>query len=169
MGKRLDLMVSILNLIPEEYRAADELKAWIVVAMENVISALRRRQYSSLSLIEPLYLGKSLHELATEVGSPLIITNDMRLTSLSQGPWTTQQGRNITRTITRLCKWIIDEGKASFACPYAGCPGCPPEIVSSSCRTDARAILALPDNLPECCLSFSAEILGVRDIIVATL
>lgn len=168
MDKRLQQLELALSLIPEDHKTK-ELKSWATVTLENAISAVRLRQRAPLSLIEPYYFGEPLNVLAIKIGSPVIITNDMRLTSLSDGPWNSIPGRNSTRTISHLCNWVIEDGSRPIECPYSGCPGCPPERVSSFCKTDARKVLALSDNLPFCCLCFSARQLRLKNIVVESL
>jgi hypothetical protein len=166
MEKQQNQLEFALRLLLGNHKKED-FKSWAVVALENAASSIRRRQRSPLSLIEPVYLGESLHELACEVGSPIVITNDMRITSLSAEQWTIM--KNATRTISCLCDWIIEDGKGSFVCPYAGCPGCPPQRASTLCKTDARKVLTLPDDVPWCCLYFSAKQLRVVDVMTESL
>jgi len=164
MDSRQEQVDGYLKAIAPDHTEGES-KSWAVLALENAMAAIKQRQLSPLSLIEPVYIGDALHQLAREVGSPVIITNDMRLTSLIDAGLPIRQARNSTRTISYLCNWIINDRGKPLTCPYAGCPDCPSERTSMACKTDARKVLALPGNLPECCLSFSARQLRVVEIL----
>jgi hypothetical protein len=105
-----------------------------------------------------------LHNLANEIGSPVVLTNDMRLTGLAEreDP-NAYNALNAVRTVSAICRWLI-EGTSALTCPYAGCPGCPEERVSESCRSDARKVVALSDNVPWCTMFFSAKQLRVVEL-----
>ena len=141
-------------------------ESWATVSLNNAFMAVAKRQNSPLSLIKPAYLGKELLNLATEIGSPVILTNDMRLTMLCRvnSPFSLY-GTLAVRTLSYLCKWVVEAETTPLVCPYAGCPECPPTRRGEHCKNDARKVISLPDELPWCALYYSAQQLRLGEII----
>lgn len=162
-------LLHAFEALPPSHKVPEE-KSWCAVVLKKALNAIAKRQAAPLSLIKPIYLGKELYALATQIGSPVVITNDMRLTSLCS-PESLQvlQAKNAVRTLTCLCQWIIEDAGSSLPCPYAGCPGCPEERRGRNCKDDARKVIDLPDEVPWCTLYYSAKELRIVDIIRANL
>jgi len=141
-----------------------ESPAWDSVTLKNSLRSLEKRDSDPLSLARPIFIGMELFGLATEIGSPVVITNDMRLTFLyKEDSVDVQQAVNSVRTLSALCQWILKGG--TLVCPYAGCPGCPPERAGEQCRTDARLVIAGSEALPWCNLFWSAKQLRITEFI----
>jgi hypothetical protein len=143
-----------LELTPANHKMKNQ-ESWGFVALQSALKAVEKRQKSPLSLIGPVYLGEDLLALANEIGSPVVLTS----LAARESPGT-YNPVNVVRTISDLCAWLI-YGDSAFKCPYAGCPGCPDERAGPNCRTDARKVIALPDDVPWCGLFFSAKQLRV--------
>jgi hypothetical protein len=151
--------------LPADHRSTD--LSWAGMVLRNAVAAVHLRQASPFSLIKPIYLGQDLFDLAQIIGSPVILTNDMRLTSLSPTTENQAHARNVVRTLSYLCRWLLEENEP-LRCPYAGCPGCPEERRGPHCRTNAALALRVPDDKPWCALLFSAHQLRVADILRRT-
>ena len=155
-----------LSVLPKEDDPSLNV-SWGRVALENSLAAVEKRQRMPLSLIEPQYLGAGLHVLAKEIGSPVVITNDMRLTGLAEAPLPRLIGRNSLRTIRHLSSWLFSSEPGRLECPYAGCPGCPDGRRGEDCITDARRVIAIPDSEPWCALHYSAHQLRIVPVVRA--
>jgi hypothetical protein len=115
-------------------------------------------------LIKPPYFGQPLADLAAAIGSPVIITNDMRLTYLTTSSDGTVRARNSMRMLSHICQWII-RGPGPLRCPYAGCPACPEARRGAHCATNAALALLPGDDTPWCALLFAAHQLRVAPLL----
>lgn len=119
MSSRLAALEKTRATLPANHRTDEEL-SWAEVLLRNAIAAVSLRQKTPFSLIKPLYLGLELFDLAAAIGSPVILTNDMRLTSLASTPESVH-ARNAVRTLSYICRWLLEE-EGPLQCPYSGCP-----------------------------------------------
>jgi hypothetical protein len=163
MDARLRALERARHALPLDHRS-DDSPSWAELALRNAIQAVRRRQEAPLSLIKPPYFGKPLFELASMIGSPVIITNDMRLSSLAEASEGATRARNSMRTLSYICQWII-RGSGPLRCPYAGCPDCPEARKGAHCETNAVRALLPSDETPWCALLFSAHQLRVAPLL----
>lgn len=138
--------------------------SWAGVVLENAVTAIRLRQDSPLSLIRPVYLGHALFDLASRIGSPVVITNDMRLTALADTSDGVTYARNAVRTLSYICNWLVHE-HGPLQCPYAGCPDCPDIRRGPHCATNAALALVPSDDKPWCALLYSAHQLRVATLL----
>jgi hypothetical protein len=166
MIRRRNQLEQALSVLPKDDDPSLNV-SWGRVALENSLAAVEKRQRMPLSLIEPQYFGAGLHVLAKEIGSPVVITNDMRLTALAEAPLPRLIGRNSLRTITHLSSWLLSSEAGRLECPYAGCPGCPDGRRGEDCFTDARRVIAIPDSEPWCALHYSAHQLRIVPVVRA--
>ena len=162
MSDALSELERAYSLLPADQAGKDS--TWGELALRNAINAVRLRQEAPLSLIRPLYMGRSLLELASKIGSPVILSNDMRLSSLVSTSRITDQARATIRTVSYICEWLLRE-QGPLRCPYAGCPGCPEERRGDHCATNAAAALLPPDDSPWCALLWSAHQLRVAHLL----
>jgi hypothetical protein len=151
------------SLVSEDHKSAEK-PSWGDLAIRNCISALRVRQGDPLALIRPRYVGWELFDLASLIGSPVIVTNDMRLTSLVRTAAGTDRARTAVRLMSYICEWVLYESDA-LRCPYAGCPGCPPARLGGHCATNAAKALLPADDQPWCALLAAAHQLRVADLL----
>ncbi|MFT3768461.1 MAG: hypothetical protein QM820_23685 [Minicystis sp.] len=152
-----------IDILPEDHKSGP---SWAFVALRSALTAVRMRQGDSTQLARAVNL--SISEIATQVGSPVVLTNDRRLTLLYEEPLKAVHLAIFSvRSISMLCRLIVFGGRA--ACPYAGCPGCPSERAGAACDTDVRRVIALGDQLPWCALYAAAAQLRVRYILTRSL
>jgi len=163
MNSRLAALEQARDLLPENHRS-EENPSWAHLLLLNAISAVRLRQEYPFSLIKPVYLGWELFELAKVVGSPVILTNDMRLTSLAVTSNEVSLARDAVRTLSYICRWLLED-VGPLQCPYAGCPGCPKDRVGEHCFTNASLALIPSDDKPWCALLSSAHQLRVAHLL----
>jgi hypothetical protein len=159
MSLALAMLEQHYAMVPDNHRS-EENPSWGELTLRNAINAVRLRQKAPLSLIRPLYTGDSLLHLTSLIGSPVIITNDMRLSSLVQTSEGTSRARKLIRAISYICRWLL-YSHGPLRCPYAGCPGCPEERRGAHCATNAKIALLPPDDIPWCALLSAAHQLRV--------
>lgn len=162
MLKKFDELQRVFDILPPNHVEGNP--SWTYITLRNALYAFQERNISPTSLAAPAYKGIELYELAKKIGSPVILTNDMRLSLLyPEESMAIHQAIFCVRAISVLCNWIMEGGQ--LICPYAGCPGCPPERISSYCRTDARKVIVHPDDANWCLLSFAARQLRIAEIV----
>jgi hypothetical protein len=154
------------SLIPDDHRGPPE--SWAYITLRNVLAAVRLRLDNPTLIATCVYHSGPLNELADMIGTPVLLTNDGRLTLLSneRSP-SIHQAIFMVRTLTQLCNWIVFGGPTF--CLYAGCPGCPPERVSKDCYEDVRQVIALGPDVPWCLLYSAASQLRIRDLLTRSL
>lgn len=163
MHEKLQELTDAYAALPTGHRVEHK-PSWAALMLRNSRASVELRQNDPLALIKPTYLDEELLQLAKLIGSPVVITNDMKLASLTATPKGVNQARSAVRTLSQICKWLLqDEGP--LKCPYAGCPGCPEIRRGSHCTTDATIALTPPDSEPWCALLYSAHQLGVAPLL----
>jgi|tagenome__1003787_1003787.scaffolds.fasta_scaffold20719315_1 hypothetical protein len=162
MGDALSALERAYDMLPSDQRGKES--SWGELALRNAINAVHLRQKAPLALIRPVYMGESLLDLASKIGSPVVLSNDMRLSTLFETSDVTNKARSTVRVVSYICRWLLYD-RGPLRCPYAGCPGCPEERRGAHCATNAALALLPPDDTPWCALLSAAHQLRVPHLL----